>query len=430
VTVLAWWDEQREDEAALNDLGTEQVVLASSLANALRQRLSSGELDPDRLALEPLRGGPPGELTLLLYPPHETSFRTGDGRALFSSPLREALDHEAPFVRLSRSEAAEVGLLPRTAMAGFAHVDDARSGRWSVVAVASAARRRDRESRARWRLVLGVLVASGLVLGFGGVALRNQRKELRLERDLAVAEAQRERDHELLQAQRIATMGTFAMGIAHEAATPLGVIVGRAEQLLSRVQGDDRATKNARTIVEQAEQIHQIVRRFLNLARGETPTLARVDPAEIVRFAKSAVEHRFAKARVALMADVQARMPPVQCDRQLLEHAIVNLLLNACEACDAGGHVEVVAHEEAGRVAFVVTDDGCGISPEHASRATEPFFTTKPAGAGTGLGLAIANEIAKTHRGALAIAPNAPRGTRARIEIPIATPEAERTDLG
>jgi len=100
----------------------------------------------------------------------------------------------------------------------------------------------------------------------------------------------------------------------------------------------------------------------------------------------------------------------------------VNLLLNACEACTEGGHVEISARSDTERVAFVVTDDGAGISLEDARRATDPFFTTKPLGAGTGLGLAIATEIVKSHRGELAIAPNPEKGTRALIRIPIASP--------
>src|ERR1019366_8262729 len=100
--------------------------------------------------------------------------------------------------------------------------------------------------------------------------------------------------------------------------------------------------------------------------------------------------------------------------------AIVNLLLNACEACQAGEHVEVAARADAESVAFVVTDDGAGIASEHAARATKPFFTTKAEAGGAGLGLAIATEIAKSHRGDLTIGPHAGRGTRACIEIPIA----------
>jgi signal transduction histidine kinase len=132
------------------------------------------------------------------------------------------------------------------------------------------------------------------------------------------------------------------------------------------------------------------------------------------------VQHRFAKADVRLVTDAPPDVREIRCDRALLEQAIVNLLLNACDACDPGGHVELAVRADGERVAFVVTDDGVGIQAENAARATEPFFTTKPAGAGSGFGLAIASEIAKSHRGELSIAPNAGRGTRACLEIPAA----------
>ena len=474
VTGLAWWDEQREADAALNDLGTEQAIVASSLASNLRAHLRNVQRDAELLAEHPPAndnaryapavvrpaGAPAAaalagsrmrftllladgrqvdlgvdagdlidraqlveradELTVIVSAPNDDSLHSIDGRVLRSPALRDALDRGALAVRLSRPEAAQLGLLARTAMAGLAHVDAGALGRWGVAAVASAARERDREKRALWRLLLGVPVASGLVLLFGGIALRKQGRELALARELAVAEAQRAGEDALVRAQRVATMGTFAMGIAHEVATPLGVIVGRAEQLLGRVQGDDRAAHGAQTILKQADRIQVIVRRFLDMARGGPPSLERVDPSEVVRAAAAAVAHRFAKANVSLTTDIPPEMPLVQCDRALLEHALVNLLLNACDACKPGAHVEVAARAGAQRVAFVVNDDGIGIDAEDAARATEPFFTTKSEGQGVGLGLAIATEIAKSHRGDLTIAPNATQGTRACIEIPIA----------
>ncbi|HEX3343476.1 MAG TPA: HAMP domain-containing sensor histidine kinase, partial [Polyangiaceae bacterium] len=442
VTGLAWWDEQREADAALHDLESEQSILAWSVASTLRGHLATaareavlvgehgpGELgdryapvvvrradaprtgaDPTRLILAvPLGDGRivdlgirpadlvdrdqriarPGELLLLVAPPNDPSLHSANGGVVSSAALRDALDRGASTLRLGRPEAAAIGLPARTSMAGFAHVDGGDLGSWGIVAVASAARERDREKRAIGRLVLGVLVASGLVLAFGGIALRRQRQQLDLQRELAVAAAEHARDEELLEAERVATMGTFAMGIAHEVATPLGVIVGRAEQLLAKVRDDERAARGAQTILTQADRIQHIVRRFLDLARGGPPSLTRAEPSDIVHVALDAVEHRFAKAGVTLTNDVPAAMPRIECDRDLLEQAIVNLLLNACEACPEGGHVELAARVDAKRVAFVVTDDGAGIPEGLAARVGEPFFTTKPAGEGTGLGLAI-----------------------------------------
>ena len=111
-------------------------------------------------------------------------------------------------------------------------------------------------------------------------------------------------------------------------------------------------------------------------------------------------------------------MPTITGDARLIESALVNLLLNACDACALGGHVRlsVEAHDSA--VRFSVVDDGSGISAQHAEKVLEPFFTTKANGQGTGLGLAITNEIVKSHFGTLSLTPRFPRGTNAVVEIP------------
>jgi signal transduction histidine kinase len=219
-------------------------------------------------------------------------------------------------------------------------------------------------------------------------------------------------------------MGTFAAGIAHEVATPLGVIVGRAEQIANRGRSDEeRAARNVKAIIEQVDRIQNVVRRFLEMARGGPPSLSLTSPSEVAQSAASLVEHRLVRAGVSLTKDVPATMPSILCDRALLEQAIANLLLNACDACRSGGHVSLTARSDSERIAFVVSDDGMGITEEDAARVSEPFFTTKN-GDGHGLGLAIVTEIAKSHRGELNISPNSPRGTRARIEIPIAERES------
>jgi two-component system NtrC family sensor kinase len=440
VTALAYWDEKRESVAALDDFAAEQSTLASSLAAGLSAHLvavhlgslaSRGESVETTEALTTLsialgRIQHPGESLVLLQPPGSTSFRTADGRTVTLDALSAALQANRSSVRLTRGEAAALGLPERTAFAGLADVDTGALGRWHIVSIATARRERDRAVRAAWRLVLGVGVASGLVLAYGGIALRNQRKELVLQQEVAVMAVQNERDERLARAARAAVMGTFAMGIAHEVSTPLGVILGRAEQLLSRVTDDERAAHGARVIVEQAEQLKVLVRRFLDLARGGVPNFARVDSSSVARGAVALVDHRFGKVGVHLTADVPSQLPMIQCDRALIEHALVNLLLNACEACEPGSKVDITARSDGQEVAFVVTDNGEGIRPEDAARATEPFFTTKPEGKGTGLGLAIASEIVKSHRGVLTIEPRSPRGTKACIEIPISPDEVYR----
>ena len=493
VAIVVYWDATRESAAALDDFAEEQATLARSVGSALRARLEQTRVSAvsvahelDRLGAQSSAGGASdalpvtiapassvpahdpetghafvtrlpldrgrvaevvvrtrdlvegiselekaGTRMLLIQRPERDGLIATDGHFVLSRSISSALESGRASLRLSRAEAAQLGLPPRTAVVGLSVVDAGDLGRWGVATVATAERERDREVRAQWRFVLGVLLASGLVLAFGGVAVSKQRKHLELARELAVAEVQRHRDERLVRADKLATMGALATGIAHEVSTPLGVIMGRAEQLLPKVQTDERARRALDAIIAQTERISGIIRGFLTLARGDAPQLEHARPSELVRVAVDLVEHRFTNAGVSLVTDIAPGLPTVACEARLFEQVIVNLLLNACDACEPGGHVALRLRADADRVAFVVTDDGPGIPADAAARILEPFFTTKPAGKGSGLGLAIANEIVKHHNGSLSVEsrsdpssggsshpPGLARGTRACIQLP------------
>ena len=140
----------------------------------------------------------------------------------------------------------------------------------------------------------------------------------------------------------------------------------------------------------------------------------------MVAGAVALVEHRFAKAGVRLLIEVAPDLPIIHGDPRLLEHALVNLMLNACDACANEGTVTVLARAGDGNRGLIVSvvDDGPGISPANAGRVLEPFFSTKPSGQGTGIGLAIVQEIVASHRGSLALESVLPHGTRATIKLP------------
>jgi len=484
VALLAYWDERRESAAALEDFAAEQATLADSIAAELATRLAAVRRDAQLFAksLDEGHGAPvtaldgytsytlrsmeatplphrgagvwlsvpasggraldivvppakllegaarverPGAVRLLLQAPDDPRLRATDGGVLDSVPVELALAADRTSAWLDRRDVAVLGLPPRRAAAGLARIDAGPLGRWAVAVVTSAEHVRDRELRATWRLTLGVLLAAGLVLAFGTAALRRQRRGLLLERALALAALARDRDAELLAANRAATLGTLAMGIAHEVSTPLGVIAGRAEQLLPRVEGDPRAARSVRAILEQSERIRQVIRAFLDVVRGETRSLGETQPALVLEGALALVEHRFAAAGVTLEKRVAPDLPLIHGDAPLLQQALVNLLLNACDACARGGHVAaaIARDGERSRLIFTVTDDGRGITHEEASRATEPFFTTKAPGQGSGIGLAIASEIVKLHRGRLTLEPTSPRGTR--VSVIVAVPEEQ-----
>jgi two-component system NtrC family sensor kinase len=428
VLAIAVWDEQREARAALDDFAREQTALARSAASAFVDRVRSEDCRQPGSgclseALATLHSSEqPGTVRVLVQMPAQPRLLGTDGTAVGTPALQSALDAGRPWVQLTREQAAELGLPRRMAVAGFASVRDAAQRTWAVAVVATAQRVRDRESRALWRLLLGTALASLLVGTFGGLALRKQRRELELRHVLAVQEAVQARDRRLVEADKLATLGALATGVAHEVSTPLGIIVGRAEQLLPRMESPSRSHRAVIAILEQAERISRIIRAFLTLARGGAPSLAHVQPEALAHAALDLVEHRLTRANVVLSHHLEANLPHVACDSALFEQVLVNLLLNACDACAPGGTVELRVEVQDGRVAFVVDDDGSGISPEAKERCLEPLFTTKPPGKGTGLGLTIASEIVKYHHGSLSFEPRSAtvlgqKGTRVRVEI-------------
>lgn len=418
VALLAYWDEVRDSAAALDDIAREQVSIARGIAAALA---TGTPQVGKRAVLENFRIVERDRaLRLFLVQPNaDTLLGTADP-AVESGAVLSAVASGQESARVNREDAAKLGLPRRTALIGLAEVRAGPLAGWKVVAAGSAWRERNRERWGYRRLVLSILTAAGLVLLFGGFALRAQRQELVLERELALSETRQEQNERLERASRVAVLGTLAMGVAHEISTPLAVIAVRAEQMLPRLDGDERNGVAARAILEQTQRINEFVRGLLGLARGDSPLPERVSPAEVARTAAALVEHRFTKAGVELSCEVAPELPSIHGEPRLLENALVNLLLNACDACPRGGHVRLEVSADASVVRFRVVDDGSGISANDVVKVTEPFFTTKASGAGGGLGLAIANEIVKSHLGTLTLRPVFPNGTQAKIEIPVA----------
>ncbi len=209
-------------------------------------------------------------------------------------------------------------------------------------------------------------------------------------------------ERNLQRAEKLATIGTLAAGVAHEVGTPLGIISGRAEQLLPKLPGGDSGEplrKGVTSILAQVDKVSTTIRQLLDFARVRPVDAAVVPPAQALGHAAALLEHRFRHAKVALVVDAPPSVAPVAADPGQLEQVFVNLLMNACDACASGGQVTVRARQQGEQVAFDVIDDGVGISPEHLSSVLDPFFTTKKRGQGTGLGLTIAADIVKNHGG-------------------------------
>jgi two-component system NtrC family sensor kinase len=157
-----------------------------------------------------------------------------------------------------------------------------------------------------------------------------------------------------------------------------------------------------------------MIRRLLDVSRPAEARLVAVDLAPLVRQTLEIVPGLH--TQVEVRCDLEEDLPCVLADPKLLEHLLINLVLNACQAMPDGGRLAVATGLEAGAgeassVVMVVADTGCGISAADLPRIFEPFFTTKPQGTGTGLGLPIVDRIVRQHGGSIEVTSTPGRGT-------------------
>ena len=239
----------------------------------------------------------------------------------------------------------------------------------------------------------------------------HDRTEIRrLERDLA-------------RAGKLATIGTLASGVAHELGTPLGIISGRAEQLLARVATDEvsePSRKALSSILTQVEKVSKTIRQLLDFARVRPIEAIALDSGQLLHSAAALLEYRFRQSTVTVSIDVPAALPKISGDIGQLEQVFVNLMMNAVDACQPGGRVRASAHAEADAIVLVVEDNGCGIATEDLDAVFDPFFTTKKRGQGTGLGLSIAADIIRNHGGSMRIDSMIGSGTSVSVTLPVA----------
>jgi signal transduction histidine kinase len=239
-------------------------------------------------------------------------------------------------------------------------------------------------------------------------------------------------------AERLASIGKIAAGIAHELGTPLNVIRARAVAI-ARAPGDAAEVERLAKIVrEQSDRMTGIVRQLLDFSRRRTPELGPVDLSKVVRATILLLEPQAKAAEVALRFEPAADVPEVKADASQLEHVLLNLLMNAIQASVGGGDVTVrldacdarppASSEDAPppepvRCArLVVEDHGVGIPRQDIPRLFDPFFTTKPRGEGTGLGLPVAWGLVQDHGGWIKVESREGEGSAFSVYLPLAGP--------
>lgn len=227
---------------------------------------------------------------------------------------------------------------------------------------------------------------------------------------------------ELIEANRLASIGQVASGVAHEINNPLGIILGYVTLL--RREGD---RDELRIIEDETRQSLAIVTGLLDLARPVQLTTSDVALGEIAREAATRLEETGRSEGVEIRLR-EAAVPTIVADEGKIRQIAINLLTNAVDAVresDAKARiVEVSWESRAGHVCLHIDDRGPGISAEATKRLFEPFFTTRPKG--HGLGLAIARTLARAHGGDITLTTREGGGVRASLVLPLVGVAAER----
>jgi len=229
-------------------------------------------------------------------------------------------------------------------------------------------------------------------------------------------------EEQVLQQERLASLGLLAAGVAHEVNTPLTGISGYAQLLLDDMAPDDPRRETLEKIETQTRRVSTIANSLLNLARPERTTFESLPLNDAVREVLRLFEPQIREKRIELHVALSDELPDVRGHRGKLQQVLLNLLSNAQDAVLGGGRISVRTVHAGGRVALEVTDDGIGIAESDLPRIFDPFFTTKGRGKGTGLGLSISYGIVREHDGTMQVESVPGEFTRFRVELPVHKP--------
>ncbi len=294
----------------------------------------------------------------------------------------------------------------------------------------------------RWSIVLPIarLKEASEKLGHGDLGLRIEKSGV-TELDNVIEEFNRmafniEQQHNkqeqlftekinlektLRHTDKLASIGQLASGLAHEIGTPLNVISGRAEHLLSKLPGDQAGTKNLQIIIRQSERITKTIQQLLDFSRKPAAHFDELSLEKIIleAFSLCRMKQRKTDPQIEIVLNLSEKK--LIADEDGLLQLFVNLMLNSFHVLPDGGRIKVHSFpnlKNNQEIIITYEDDGPGIPLDNKERVFDPFFTTKDVGDGTGLGLFMVTNIVQEHQGGITLDTSSTDGTKFIISLP------------
>ncbi len=233
---------------------------------------------------------------------------------------------------------------------------------------------------------------------------------------------------QLIQSEKLASVGQLTAGIVHDVKNPLAVIKGLAEELQEEMESNPFVSGQLVTIRDSANRASTIVTDLLKFARQSTPEMQTRDMKETINSSLRLTEYLTRKAKVEVKVDLPEEAVMMTYDAQQIEQVLINLITNATQAMPTGGELRVNVVQAEGVVAIAVQDTGTGIPKQIQGRIFDPFFTTKPEGEGTGLGLSVSFGIVSSHGGKIQLDSEFGWGTTFTVLLPVEQTKAPFTE--
>jgi PAS domain S-box-containing protein len=258
--------------------------------------------------------------------------------------------------------------------------------------------------------------------------VRNEKGEIievvKISRDVT---RRRKLEDQLVQSERLISLGQLAAGVAHQINNPIGIIVNRIDCLKREGQTGaliDSLQSDLDVISHCAWRVDEITRSLLTFSRESPMMIVSLDVNEALTTSLELVRMQAHEKNVDFEARLQPALPTMRGDINKLEQCFVNILNNAVDAVPEEGRVTVESYADSkkgGPIRIIISDTGSGIDPEDLKKIFNPFFTTKEVGKGTGLGLSISYGIVKDHGGQLEASSVLGEGTTFTITLPAET---------
>ncbi len=232
---------------------------------------------------------------------------------------------------------------------------------------------------------------------------------------------------QLIQSEKLASIGQLTAGIVHDVKNPFAVIMGMAEVLAEDENLDEPTRHSLRVMRESAVKGNKIVTDLLKFARQQQPEMRYADMRETVEAATRLTA--YLTRPFNLVKELPDTSVMMTFDSQQIEQVLINMIHNAIQATEKHGLLRIALQQHDEEAHLIIQDSGCGIAPEHLRRIFDPFFTTKAEGQGTGLGLSTSYGIIKNHGGRIDVESEVGKGTTFTIVMPAVQPNFEAGEI-